>query len=136
MIAATSHRFARAYFLLQGIAGIGWWGMLLAVPSTRGWFAAEGAGEEGLLALAVADIALYAGASLLCGWRLGRSGVGPAGLLWFTCGAVWYATLTALGMALFAGAPWTGAVCMAPSAALTTHFVLGLTRGGAPCSDG
>lgn len=124
-------KLARAYFLFQGLAGAGWWAMLLAAPGSRRWFAAEGPGEDALLALVLADLSLYAGASLACAWRLGRPG--GAALLWFTCGAVWYATLAAAGLALFAGAPWLGAVLMTPSALLTSHFAAASGR-SAPCS--
>lgn len=124
---------ARAYFLLQGLAGLGWWGMLLAAPGTRGVFAAPGEGETALLSLAPADVALYVAGSFAAAWVLGRPcrAEVTAAVLWFTAGAVAYATLAAVGLATIGGAPWTGALLMLPSAALTLGLAVAVARGGA-----
>jgi hypothetical protein len=103
------------FLLVQGVAVVLWWGLLLVRPEARGLFVAPGAPESTLLAFSVGDLLVYASSSLAAAYGLARERSWAWGVLLFHSGAAIYAALYALALALISGGAWLGAVMMAPA---------------------
>jgi protein-S-isoprenylcysteine O-methyltransferase Ste14 len=122
---ATRSRFiAGAYFLVQGIAVIGWWVFLALWPQTRAAFLPPGNDPSALSAFALPDSLLVAAGSLLTSVLVARSSGWALPIVWFVAGAIDYATFHVLAWAAIAGGGWNGFLLMAPAALLTTAFAL------------
>jgi len=108
-------RLAVVYLVVQGVAIIGWWALLLLRPETRQDFTAPGAPDATLLAFIVGDLTIYAVGSLVAAYGLAyRRSWGWAALC-VNAGAGVYAALYGLALPLFSGGVWIGALMMAPA---------------------
>ena len=103
---------ALAYLPLQGLAAVGWWVGLFAVPEWRRAFLAPGAPDVTLLAFLAADAVLFVGGSWLSAWWIARDDARRAPALWCTFGAIAYGALYTIGLSVMTGAAWLGAVAM------------------------
>jgi len=86
----------RVYLVIQGVAVLLWWVLLLNMQSVRDAFALDGTQSTLLLAFFPADVLFVAGGSLLSAW-MWRAPQCPR-LLWLTAGALWYATAYVLAL--------------------------------------
>ena len=60
------------YPLLQGLGGVGWWCLLLAVPESRALFLSETLSERVLLAFWLPDGVVFVGGSFVLAYGLWR----------------------------------------------------------------
>ena len=91
-------RLAGGYFLIQGLATIIWWALLLRIPDARSWFLDPTWDWEFIRLFAPADIVAFGGASLCAGvLAIGRSRYSIHSA-WLICGAALYAMLMTLTM--------------------------------------
>ncbi|MEZ6233294.1 MAG: hypothetical protein R3B68_03805 [Phycisphaerales bacterium] len=103
-----------AYQLVQSIALVAYWIVLIAVPSARAPFVVPGAPDSTVLAFALGDLALYAVASLIAAIALiRRRRVWPTLLV--HAGAAMYAASYALLLAVLEPSRWLGALMMLPA---------------------
>lgn len=121
-----------AYLLLLAVATIAWWTSISGSDAARDLFAGVD-GWRPLRALAIANLAMLCGLSLLAAialqqrWRLAPL------LVAVQAGAVLYATLAAAGMALVLDTGWLGVVALVPCAVVSTAtaaipWLRGMTR--------
>jgi hypothetical protein len=103
------------YLVVQGLAVIGWWTLLLLRPEIRQDFTAPGSPDATLLAFIVGDLTIYATGSLVAAYGLAyRRSWGWAALCVNT-GAGVYAALYGLALPMFSGGAWIEALMMAPA---------------------
>lgn len=124
-------RNATAYYLLQGLAVVGWWVLIIGSPDLRGWFQLEANSQTSLWAYWLPDLLLigpgsFAGAALI----YFRNRFATAGL-WLVTGAVTYATLHTLATAMMTGRGWLGVALMLPATLWSGVFATALSVGGA-----
>lgn len=120
-------RTAGGYFLLQGAAVIMWWLLLVFFPSTRRHFQMDAASESTLLAFWLPDLILLGFGSLVAGILcLGGSSLGPTAV-WFTSGAVSYASLYCLALAVRSDVGWLGVTLMLPAMVLSITSTLAVS---------
>lgn len=134
---------AGAYFSLQGAAVTLWWLLLVFFPSTRGYFQMDPASEATLLAFWLPDLLLLAFGSLVAGTLCFRGSSLATAAVWLTSGAVSYASLYCLSLAILTGAGWLGVTLMLPamllsvtSALAVSPFAEKLFRQARPASSG
>lgn len=119
---------AGAYFLLQAVAVLLWWGGLAIHPPWRAPFVPHGAPEATLLAFAPPDLLLLvlgSAAAAVGRWRRRRW---AAPLAAGVAGAALYATAYTVTLWLAGITPPLGAVLMLPSAVLSAWAALVLIR--------
>ena len=120
-------RTSGAYFLLQGAVVSLWWLLLFFFPSTRGYFQMDSASESTLLAFWLPDLILLALGSLVAGaFCFGGSNLAHAAV-WSTAGAVSYASLYCLALALLSDAGWLGVTLMLPAMLLSITSALAVS---------
>lgn len=129
-------RGAALYFALQGASGLAWWAVMLAFPASRElfWPRSPGGGfdDRGLLAFALPDAVGFVALSLACAWALWRGWRRAWTLLCLHAGALGYATLFCLNLALSSrGETILPALLMAP-ALVATAFWMRKLRPAAP----
>ena len=125
-------RIARIWFLVHGIAVVGWWLLLAMRPDTRGAFQIRDAPAIALFAFAPGDLLLLGGGSLIVAAAYRRRWA--AALAWTVAGATVYASLYTFATAVSSAAPWLGFALMAPAAALTVLASYVLTRETPPAA--
>ena len=106
------------YFVLQGIAIVAWWLVLLVVPASREFFLPRHLDELALLGFWLSD-ALAAAGSLYAGWCMFRASRNRVASVWFVAGCMTYAALYCVGISILAGSGWLAAAFMAPAAILS-----------------
>jgi hypothetical protein len=113
-----------AYFWLQGSAVIGWWVLLMLLPSSRRLFLPVTAANDGFAALLLPDLGALALGSLVAGQLIRRGR--PAGKLaaWFVAGAASYATLYTFAWAFLHRGPLLSVALMTASLAGTLFCAL------------
>jgi len=124
---SVMRRAAAGYFIVQGLAGLLWWGLLLTYSPAASWFLPRHETDLLMRSLMIPDIALFSLGSLVAAgacW-MDRHATVVASIV---MGAVWYATLLALGFGLSTGDGWLGAVAMVGAAIASTAALL-LTTG-------
>jgi len=122
-------RTAAHYYLLQGLAVIAWWILLIAYPSSRGWFQLEAHSQLSLFAFLLPDALMIAAGSLIAAYLIfSRSQFGSAAT-WLLTGAVSYAMLYTLAFAMMTDRGWPGVVLMMPAMLWTGLFATALTVG-------
>jgi hypothetical protein len=112
-------RLAVAYLSLQGVAGAAWWIALAFHPPTRACFKPPEAADWSILAFWLADLSLFVGGSLLAGLLLAIRSPAAGAALWFTAGAVSYATLYCLGLSFLTNTVWLASATMLPAMFMT-----------------
>jgi hypothetical protein len=122
-------RLGVAYLVAQGLGGLAWWIVLLAVPAARRPFLAPGAPDVTLMAFGVADLVLYVGGSLGAAYGLGRRRPWSWPILCVHAGAAAYAALYVLTLAILTGSVEWGAALMAPSLAIPAYLAWRLRPG-------
>ena len=106
---------AAAYLAVQGVGGLAWWVLLIAVPAARRPFVTAGAPEATLMAFVGADLLLYVGGSLTAAYGLARRRSWAWPVLCIHAGAAAYASLYVVTLTAWTGSAAAGAVLMAPS---------------------
>ena len=119
-------RLARLYFVVQGVAVVAWWSMLLLRPATRTMFEVRDAPDIALLAFAPPDLVILACGSLLVAALYGRRIASV--LAWLVAGAALYGALYTLTTAVTGVAPWIGAVLMTLAAMASIVAANSLSR--------
>lgn len=119
----STGRLASSYLIVQGVAGLVWWVLLLAAEPVRDLFFPNADGWPAGRTLLLADVVMFGLVSILAGGLALRSHrwAGPVG--WIALGATAYATLVAVG---WLGQPidhWLGAAAMAPTLLATMASV-------------
>lgn len=66
-------RTATTYFAIQGVAGIVWWVLLFTTDLVRDLFFVDAAGWDAGRSILIADVAMFAGASLVTAWLVATS---------------------------------------------------------------
>jgi hypothetical protein len=122
------------FLLAEAVGAAAWWCLLLAFPSTRVLFMAQGAPDSTLLAFAAADGVLFVGTAAASAYGLwaGRSWGWP--LLCVHAGAAGYAGLycwTLTGMT--GGDGLLGAILMSPSLIVPGWLAVRLRPGSGSC---
>lgn len=115
-------RLAAAYFVGQGFAVSLWWVMLVLRPEARAAFLPAAAPEAVLLAFWLPDLALLAAGSLVAGYLCARPGPAAVAALWLVAGAMTYASLYTLTLALLMDGGWLGPTLMLPANLLTVSL--------------
>jgi hypothetical protein len=128
------HKLLVAFLLVQGSGVVGWWGLLLALPSTQGLFLAPGAPASTLLAFGGADLLLYAGGSVVAAYGLARRRAWGWPALCVHTGAAGYASLYGWGLPLVSGSGWLGALLMTPSLVILAAALWYLYREERQCN--
>jgi hypothetical protein len=104
--------FAIVFLTLEGAGTVAWWLVLLAFPSARRPFLAEGAPDSTLLAFLLPDSVLFAGAALLAALAIAKDRPWSTGVLWLHAGASAYAGLYGIGLFALSPNAWLGAALM------------------------
>ena len=121
---------AALYFALQGASGLGWWAVLLLFPASRElfWLYSPGGFDgRGLLAFALPDAIGFVALSLACAWALWRRSDAAWTLLCLLAGALGYATLFCVNLALVSnGETILPALLMSPALGATVFWMLKL----------
>lgn len=80
----------RIYFLIQGVAVLAWWALMLLAPEVQNYFLRPGTDALTITAYLPADALLIGFGSLFVALRWpGRSALR---LAWMMAGAIWYLT--------------------------------------------
>lgn len=116
---SPGRRMAALYLSIQAGLGIVWWAILLLRPQSRAAFQPREYPSDFILTYALPDGLLFIGASGATAILLLRRSPAARLALWFTAGAVMYATLHCIGIALRTTGFWPSAIMMAASAACT-----------------
>ncbi len=104
------------FLSLQAAGGLAWWLLLWSVPASRSLFAINEQATGALLALALPDLVLYVGLSLVCAIGLLTQQRWGWPLLCIQAGAATYAALYSWGLFWVAGEQtFWGALLMTPS---------------------
>ncbi|MDB4914974.1 MAG: Protein-S-isoprenylcysteine O-methyltransferase [Gemmatimonadetes bacterium] len=109
----TQRRMAAGYFFVQAAAIVGWWALLITVPSTRPYFTIRSAPFATLGAFALGDLGLIALGSALVAVCHGRSWAGRAA--WCVSGALLYATCYTVAAVVGGVSSPLGACLMVPA---------------------
>jgi hypothetical protein len=117
------------FLAVQGLGGLAWWLVLLAVPRTRVYFLIDGAPEVTLLAFVVADLLLFVGGSLAAAYGLFHHRPWGWPVLCVHAGAAAYASLYVLTVAAWSGSVTAGAEFMAPSLVVPSYLAWRLRPG-------
>ncbi|HKO41994.1 MAG TPA: isoprenylcysteine carboxylmethyltransferase family protein [Pyrinomonadaceae bacterium] len=115
---------AAAYFLLQGAAVLLWWLTLFFYPSTRRYFQFDAAPETSLLAFSLPDVILLGAGSLVAGFLCFFGNKLASGAMWLVSGAISYATLYCLALAVLTDTGWLGVTLMLPAVLLSVSTTL------------
>jgi hypothetical protein len=110
MTDSTAPGRKRTYLVIQGLAILIWWVLLLNIESMRDAFALSGTQFTLLLAFFPADVIFVVGGSFITAW-LWRKPQCPR-LLWMTAGALWYATAYVLALRVAGVMDSLGAIMM------------------------
>lgn len=120
-------RTAAFYYLVQGLAVIGWWTVLFASPESRVYFQMEARSQTSLLAFWLADLSFLGIGSLAAAWLCFRRHTYCQIAAWFVTGAVSYAAVYALAFAMITGYGWLGVTLMLPAMIWSGVFAVGMT---------
>jgi hypothetical protein len=128
---------AALYFAAQGLSGVAWWAVLLAFPSARELFwprSPDGTFDgRGLLAFALPDAIGFVALSFVCAFGLARRSAWVWPALWVHVGALGYATLFCINLALSTrGETFVPALLMSPALAAVA-FWMGKLRAASTC---
>ncbi|QDU48073.1 hypothetical protein [Gimesia panareensis] len=96
------------YPLLQGLGGVVWWCLLLAVPESRSLFLSETLSERVLLAFWLPDGVVFVGGSLVLAYGLWRQRCWAGPVLYFLTGGIAYVSLYCLSLSLSTQGGWLG----------------------------
>lgn len=96
------------YPLLQGLGGVGWWCLLLAVPESRALFLSETLSERVLLAFWLPDGVEFVGGSFVLAYALWKQRCWAGPVLYFLTGGIAYVSLYCLSLSLMSGGGWLG----------------------------
>lgn len=117
---------AGLYFAAQGLAVLGWWILLIAVPASRAYFQ-MGDSEAILLAFWLPDLVLLALGSLLVSACIRLDSKLLTIVLWLVVGTISYATLYCLAFAMMTDTGWLGVVMMLAAMIISGNFAIGLS---------
>lgn len=118
---------AAAYYFIQGMAVVGWWVLLITRPEFRQWFALEGGSLTTLWAFWLPDLLIIAPVSLTTALLIFRQNRFASSSSWLVTGAVTYATLYTLAIAMMTDHGWLGVVLMLPATLWSGVFATALT---------
>lgn len=121
---------AAAYYLIQGLAIAGWWGLLLTYPESQDWFALESDSLATLWAFWLPDLLLIGPGSFAVALAVKGHFRYAEHLAWLVTGGVAYATMYTAAMALMTDRGWLGVVLMLPAMLWSGVFATGLAVGG------
>ena len=108
-----------SYLISQSVLVAIWWMAIALMPDLRDWFRPAGAPDVMLLSFWLADFVCIVFGSALAALWLHRRDRRRTPALWFTSGALVYATLYCIGVASMSGEAWLGVLLMAPAAVVT-----------------
>lgn len=128
-IEMVDRRPAAGYLIIQGIAGAAWWVLLFTSEAVRNLFFVDVTGWEAGRTILLADLLMFAGASLVSGYLIATESKLARPATWATIGATTYATLVALGWVFGGIGHLLGFVVMVLSLGLT---VVASTALGSP----
>ena len=106
-----------AYFALQGLMGLAWWGAITWNTGVRDAFTPDGYGDRYLMHFWLPDLVLFVGASLATGFLVLRGKKRPVVPAAITLGAVAYATLTTISSSFATDSAWLAPLAMGGSLA-------------------
>ncbi len=109
-----SLQFAARYFLVQAIAVVAWWALLVAVPESWAFFEIRGAPRVAFGAFGPGDLGIVAVGSAMVASRYRRPWAGH--VAWMVAGAMAYAALYTVTTAALQAAHPLGAILMLPAA--------------------
>ncbi|QDT40283.1 hypothetical protein Pan241w_03390 [Gimesia alba] len=96
------------YPLLQGLGGVGWWCLLLAVPESRSLFLSETLPERVLLAFWLPDGVIFVTGSFVLAYGLRKQRYWAGSVLLFLTGGIAYVSLYCLSLSLATQGGWLG----------------------------
>ena len=103
------------YMLIQGLAGVAWWVLVLVAPARRDWFTAPGAPDTTLFAFWFPDLVFLVVGSPLVAFGLWRARPWARKALLFVAGGVTYASLYCIFLTIHTGGAWGASVAMVPA---------------------
>lgn len=118
---------AAAYYLIQGLVVMGWWGLLITRPDTRRWFALESSSLTTLWAFWLPDLLIIGPVSLLAAILISLRNRYATSAMWLVTGGVTYATLYTLAIVMMTDHGWPGVVLMLPATLWSGVFATALT---------
>lgn len=124
-----------AYFVVQAIAIAAWWGLLVYVPDSRGWFFPESLAGAPLMSFWLADLGLLVGGSLLIAWLVAVRNPAASSAVWFLAGAYYYPALYCLAVSMAIGGGELGVAAMFVGGGLTLAMATVIGKADA-CSSG
>lgn len=120
-------RTAAYYYLVQGLAVIGWWAVLIAWPESRAYFQMEPRSQTSLLAFWLPDLAFLGIGSVAAAWLCFSRSEYRQIAAWFVTGATSYAAVYCLAFAMITDYGRLGVTLMLPAMIWSGVFAVGMT---------
>ena len=108
-------KFLIAAIAVNALASVPWWIGLFLFPAFRRWFVPMSTPDSALLAFALADGLLFAGAGIAAAYGLMLRRQWAPNLLLIHAGAACYAALYTWQQSIQTGEAWAAAAAMSPS---------------------
>ena len=124
-------RSAALYFVFQGLGVAAWWMMLYVWPETREPFQLETASDTSLLAFLIPDILFIAAGSVAVAAFLRLRNKFETAAIWLVTGAVSYAAIYTVALALKTDSGWLGVAMMLTAMLWSGVFATAVTVAGA-----
>jgi protein-S-isoprenylcysteine O-methyltransferase Ste14 len=123
-------RNAAVYYMLQGLAVVGWWVLIIGSPDSRARFQLEADSQISLWAYWLPDLLLIGPGSFVGAALVYNRNRFATAALWLVSGAVTYATLHSLAIAMITDRGWLGVALMLAATLWSGVFAMALSVGG------
>lgn len=123
------YRNASVYFMLQGIAVLLWWILLLAEPRSRKYFLLEPTSDLSLMSFWLPDLVILCVGSIATSILCLRIKEYAKYAAWLLSGAIGYASLYCFVYAMKTDVGWLGVALMFPATIWTGVFAVGISVG-------
>jgi protein-S-isoprenylcysteine O-methyltransferase Ste14 len=123
-------RYAIGYYLLQGLAVVGWWLMMYVRPETQTWFRLDNHSLISLDSFWLGDLLFIAPGSFAAAFLLYRRWKYVPVVMWLVTGAITQATAYSAAYTLQTDVGWLGVTLMLPAMLWSGVFATGMTFGG------
>ena len=123
-------RYAIGYYLLQGLAVVGWWLMMYFWPATQTWFRLDNHSLISLDSFWLGDLLFIAPGSIAAAYLLYRRWKYATAAMWLVTGAITQATAYSAAYTLQTEIGWLGVTLMLPAVLWSGVFATGMTFGG------
>ena len=122
--------YAAIYFAFQGIAGAGWWILMVLVPAVQGHFLPDELTGALYSALLVTDTTVFVMGSLVASAAIWTKTPWHVPIVWMVSGGTVYATLFTVAACALTGVGTIGAGLMTVATVFCLFFAWRLWRVG------